>query len=141
MTARLQALPFDPAKLSRLSPGLISSHHQNNYGGVVKRLNAIRNELGSTASPPTERDAWIADEPTGQYARRAGFFYEYLTGRQLDFPGVMAGNYVSALDEEIYVTSSQSTNNQRWRVRDNLPGTRAFCPTVLRLPAVRQAEQ
>jgi Fe-Mn family superoxide dismutase len=49
MDARLQELPFDPAALSRLSPGLITSHHQNNYGGAVKRLNAIRAQLSSTA--------------------------------------------------------------------------------------------
>lgn len=49
MTARLRELPFDPATLSRLSAGLISSHHQNNYGGAVKRLNAIRRDLRSTA--------------------------------------------------------------------------------------------
>ena len=42
MDARIQDLPFDPATLQRLSPGLINSHHQNNYGGAVKRLNAIR---------------------------------------------------------------------------------------------------
>ncbi|WP_229722775.1 Fic family protein [Xylophilus rhododendri] len=93
------------------------------------------------AAPAVELEAWIAAEPTGQYARRAGFFYEYLTGRVLDFAGVAAGNYVSALDEERYLTSSRSTNNQRWRVRDNLPGSRDFCPVVLRTPAVRQAER
>ena len=49
MDARPQALPFDPAALNRLSPGLIASHHQHNYGGAVKRLNAIRAELSSTA--------------------------------------------------------------------------------------------
>ena len=47
MTARLQDLPFDPAALKRLSPALISSHHQNNYGGAVKRLNAIRQDLAA----------------------------------------------------------------------------------------------
>ncbi|MFY9511287.1 MAG: Fe-Mn family superoxide dismutase [Rubrivivax sp.] len=47
MTARLQDLPFDPAALSRLSPALINSHHQNNYGGAVKRLNAIRKDLAA----------------------------------------------------------------------------------------------
>jgi Fe-Mn family superoxide dismutase len=47
MTARLQDLPFDPAALSRLSPALITSHHQNNYGGAVKRLNAIRKDLAA----------------------------------------------------------------------------------------------
>ena len=49
MDARIQALPFDPAALHRLSSGLIESHHQNNYGGAVKRLNAIRAQLGTTA--------------------------------------------------------------------------------------------
>ena len=42
--------------------------------------------------PVAELEAWVAAEPTGQYARRAGFFYEYLTGRRLAFPGVVAGN-------------------------------------------------
>ena len=93
------------------------------------------------AAPAAELEAWVAAEPTGQYARRAGFFYEYLTQRTLDFAGVTAGNYVNALDEEAYLTASQPRNNQRWRVRDNLPGSRNFCPTVLRTPAVRQAEQ
>ena len=38
-------LPFDPAGLSGLSERLLRSHHQNNYGGAVKRLNAIRAQL------------------------------------------------------------------------------------------------
>ena len=49
MDARTQDLPFDPAALHRLSPGLITSHHKNNYGGAVKRLNAIRAQLTSMA--------------------------------------------------------------------------------------------
>lgn len=91
--------------------------------------------------PVAELEAWVAAEPTGQYARRAGFFYEYLTGRQLDFPGVVAGNYVMALDSAPYVTASQPVNNPRWRVRDNLPGSRHYCPMVLRTARVQQAEQ
>lgn len=47
MTARLQDLPFDPVALNRLSPALITSHHQNNYGGAVKRLNTIRKDLAA----------------------------------------------------------------------------------------------
>ena len=38
-------LPFDSAALSGLSPRLLESHHQNNYAGAVKRLNAIRREM------------------------------------------------------------------------------------------------
>lgn len=45
MDARIQPLPFDPSTLQGLSKGLIESHHQNNYGGAVKRLNAIRTQL------------------------------------------------------------------------------------------------
>ncbi len=49
MTARPQDLPFDLAALNHLSPALITSHHQNNYGGAVKRLNAIRRDLAAMA--------------------------------------------------------------------------------------------
>lgn len=49
MDAHLQVPPFDPSALNRLSPGLITSHHQNDYGGAVRRLNAIRAQLPTTA--------------------------------------------------------------------------------------------
>lgn len=89
---------------------------------------------------PAELVMWIVTEPTGQYARRACFLYEWLTGQPLDFPGVMAGNYVNALDPEEYLTASEPVNNPRWRVRDNLPGVRDFCPMIHRTPQVRAAE-
>ncbi|MDB5998493.1 MAG: hypothetical protein JWP52_192 [Rhizobacter sp.] len=91
--------------------------------------------------PAAELEAWIAAEPTGQYARRGCFFYEFLTGRRLAFSGVVTGNYVTALDEAAYVTAAHPVNNPRWRVRDNLPGTRDYCPTVLRTERVLAAEQ
>jgi superoxide dismutase, Fe-Mn family len=50
MNAIPQDLPFDPAALNGLSERLLRSHHQNNYGGAVKRLNAIRAQL-RTAAP------------------------------------------------------------------------------------------
>jgi Fe-Mn family superoxide dismutase len=45
MNALPKQLPFDPSQLTGLSEKLLRSHHQNNYGGAVKRLNAIRAEL------------------------------------------------------------------------------------------------
>ena len=45
MDARPNDLPFEPGSLKGLSEKLIRSHHQNNYGGAVKRLNAIRARL------------------------------------------------------------------------------------------------
>jgi hypothetical protein len=90
--------------------------------------------------PAEQLEAWIEAEPTGQYARRAGFFYELLTGQRLGFAGVASGNYVAALDEKTYLTASKAENNPRWRVRDNLPGTRDYCPMVLRTERVKQVE-
>jgi Fe-Mn family superoxide dismutase len=48
MDALIHPLPFDVAALHGLSSNLITSHHQNNYGGAVKRLNAIRGRLAAT---------------------------------------------------------------------------------------------
>ena len=41
-------LPFDPTKLTGLSEKLLRSHHENNYGGAVKKLNGVRAELDAT---------------------------------------------------------------------------------------------
>ena len=49
MEVRTQDLAFDPAMLEGLSEKLLRSHHQNNYGGAVRRLNAIRTQLGGMA--------------------------------------------------------------------------------------------
>src|ERR1044071_9663719 len=38
-------LPFNPAKLPGLSEKLLTSHHDNNYAGAVKNLNALELEL------------------------------------------------------------------------------------------------
>ncbi|MDR1275433.1 MAG: Fic family protein [Candidatus Accumulibacter sp.] len=92
------------------------------------------------AIPAAELETWVAAEPTGRYARRAGFFYETLTGRRLNFPGVRAGNYVTAIDGDAYLTAPHPLKDTRWRVRDNLPGSRRYCPTVLRTDRVRDAE-
>jgi Fe-Mn family superoxide dismutase len=39
-------LPFDPKAVPGLSEKLLTSHHDNNYVGAVKRLGAIRAEFG-----------------------------------------------------------------------------------------------
>src|SRR6266581_4740490 len=41
----MKPLACDPAKLKGLSEKLIVSHYENNYGGAVKRLNAIAEQL------------------------------------------------------------------------------------------------
>lgn len=43
----IKPLPFDPAKLDGFSEKLIRSHWENNYGGAVKALNAVKQRLVS----------------------------------------------------------------------------------------------
>ncbi|MFC4276699.1 Fic family protein [Achromobacter aloeverae] len=84
---------------------------------------------------------WVAREPTGQYARRAAFLYEWLTGNVLEVPERLAGNYVDAIDEEKMVAASRDRviRAPRWRINDNLAGTREFCPSVIKTKAVETA--
>jgi superoxide dismutase, Fe-Mn family len=47
MTYEMKPLSCHPTKLKGLSEKLIVSHYENNYGGAVKRLNAITAQLES----------------------------------------------------------------------------------------------
>jgi hypothetical protein len=103
---------------------------------LLSRLFSLPIDSGVVA----DLENWIGCEPTGQYSRRACFFYEWLTGKMLSYPGVTSGNYVDALDEDLYFTG-ESKNNTRWRVRDNLPGNKEYCPLVFRTEYIRKAEE
>jgi Fe-Mn family superoxide dismutase len=45
MTYSMKPLGCDPARIKGMSERLIVSHYENNYGGAVKRLNAIEEKL------------------------------------------------------------------------------------------------
>jgi len=45
MSYAMKPLSCDPGRLEGLSEKLIMSHYENNYGGAVKRLNAIAGQL------------------------------------------------------------------------------------------------
>jgi Fe-Mn family superoxide dismutase len=47
MTYSMKPLPFDPQKIKGMSERILVSHYQNNYGGAVKRLNSIADQLAS----------------------------------------------------------------------------------------------
>ncbi|MDH0735089.1 Fic family protein [Achromobacter spanius] len=94
-----------------------------------------------TASGPQPLEEWCRAEPFGQYARRAGFFYEWLTGQQLDVPDLAGGAYVDAISDDAYVTRTKAARDRRWRINNNLPGTPAFCPIIRRSQVLTQALQ
>src|SRR5215208_3025157 len=55
MPYQAKPISFKPPRLKGLSAKLIASHYENNYGGAVRRLNAIRAELAAAdpaAIPP-----------------------------------------------------------------------------------------
>jgi len=75
---------------------------------------------------------WIAESPTSTYARRACFLYEWLTGTEIPVkdPVPAKMRYVDALDTDMQFAAGAIAKDTRFRVNDNLPGTRNFCPLV-----------
>src|SRR5437762_12722607 len=45
MAYAMKPLACDPTRIKGMSEKLIVSHYENNYGGAVKRLNAIAEQL------------------------------------------------------------------------------------------------
>lgn len=84
-----------------------------------------------------EVEALVRAKPTGSYARRIWFLYEWLTGKCLGLPGADRGSYVPVVDpKQQYAT--QGETSPRHRVKNNLPGTPAFCPLVFQTEALKQ---
>src|SRR5207244_12509921 len=65
MSYRMKPLSRDPAKIKGMSERLIISHYENNYGGAVKRLNLIDEQLAEL-----------------DYAKAAGFLINGLKREQ-----------------------------------------------------------
>lgn len=73
--------------------------------------------------------------PTGAYARRLWFLYEWLLQERLDLPDATQGAYALVVDPERQWAIAGTTST-RHRVKNNLPGTPAFCPMIFRTPAL-----
>jgi hypothetical protein len=90
---------------------------------VLKRLFL---EVGDDAIAAIARG-----QPTGSYARRIWFLYEWLTDRTLDLPDAKRGSFCDVLDTDLQL-AAPGERSSRHRVRNNLPGTPQFCPLVFR---------
>ena len=89
----------------------------------------------------TELVDYIKSKPTGKYARRIWFFFEFLTGRRLPIDDLSKGNYLEVLEPDIYYTLSQGEKSQRHRVINNLLGPREFCPIVRKTEKLGEMDQ
>ncbi|MGA3261486.1 MAG: Fic family protein [Bryobacteraceae bacterium] len=96
---------------------------------ILKRLFA--------AVAPAEIEALVRAKPTGSYARRIWFLYEWLMAKRLDLPDAGKGSYEPVVDPERQ-WAVPGENSPRHRVRNNLPGTPEFCPLVFRTQALEE---
>jgi hypothetical protein len=76
------------------------------YDGVNLEVLAAIFLLNNDETFAGQLTEFVRAKPTGQYARRLWFLYEFLTGRLLPLPDVEAGNYVPLLDPSDYFTGT-----------------------------------
>ena len=88
---------------------------------ILKRLFA--------ASGPSPIEAIVRAAPTGAYARRIWFLYEWLMDRRLGLPNADRGAYPLVVDPKRQYTVA-AVNSSRHRIKNNLPGTSEFSPLV-----------
>jgi Fic/DOC family len=88
------------------------------------------------ATGPESIEAIVKATPTGTYARRSWFLYEWLLGKTLDLPAAEKGAYVEVVDTDLQWAAAGVTST-RHRIKNNLPGTPSFCPMIFRTAALR----
>jgi hypothetical protein len=81
------------------------------------------------AAGPVPLEAVVRATPTGSYARRVWFLYEWLLGTRLDLPDADKGGHALVVDPSLQWAAPSATS-PRHRVKNNLPGTPLFCPMI-----------
>lgn len=95
------------------------------YEGIdLAILNAFFSEIQKS-----EISDIVKSEPSGNYARKIWFLYEWLKDDRLDIPDAKKGNFIDLLDGKLQYASTP-VPSRRHRVRNNLPGTRNYCPLI-----------
>lgn len=78
--------------------------------------------------------------PTGAFARRIWFLFEWMTDGTLDLPDAGKVRLVEVVDPAQQFALAGGEVSTRHRIMNNLPGTPRFCPMVRRSPALIVAE-
>ena len=82
--------------------------------------------------------SYIKSKPTGKYARILWFLYEFLIDELLPLDDLTQGNYIDLLDTKQYYTLQKPIYIKRQRVKNNLLGTKEFCPIVRKTKILEQ---
>src|SRR6266571_1045444 len=147
LAPRLAAIAERHHPTSNLSWNLLTPRHRppnTLEGQIVFALKWEGLDLGILAAlfkvvEPREIAELVRATPTGSFARRTWFLYEWLTGRELDVPDPGKVRLVNVVDTEQQVGLQKGTTSPRHKVIDNLPGTRRFCPMIRWTPALQAA--
>jgi len=79
---------------------------------------------------------YAKSKPNRKYTRIIGFLYEFTTDSLIDVK-VTTTNYENILDSSKYITGDP-VKNSKWKVNDNLLGTKEFCPIVRKTTELRE---
>ena len=90
---------------------------------------------------PVEIARMVRDKPTGAYIRRIWFLYEWLMDVRLDLPDSGKVRAVPVVNPKLQFAPESGPLSRRHRVRNNLPGTKRFCPMVRRTPELDRYAQ
>ncbi|MFV1984138.1 MAG: Fic family protein [Thiohalomonadales bacterium] len=103
------------------------------YEGIdLAVLNALFDDID-----PQDIANIVRSEPTGAYSRRIWFLYEWLTEVTLKLGDAQQGNFVPLINDSLQYAAAPR-DSKRHRVRNNLPGTREFCPLIRRTKKLDQ---
>ena len=78
----------------------------------------------------SELEANLPEQPESSFARRIGYLYEWLTGEEIKAVVAPRAAYVRVVDETLQFGRADGPRDGKFRVINNLPGNRQFCPLV-----------
>jgi hypothetical protein len=90
---------------------------------------------------PAEVTAYVRSKPTGKYARRIWYLYEWIMGEQLEVDDLKRCGYIDLLEADAYVTNRTAKKISRQCVNDNLLGNERFCPIIRCTETLRNFEE
>lgn len=76
--------------------------------------------------------AWLSGTPESRYARAACFLYEWLSDKTLPIEDPVPGRakYINVANPELQIVDPLPSTEGRFRVRNNLLGSRNFAPLI-----------
>jgi Fe-Mn family superoxide dismutase len=95
----IKPLPFDPTKLKGLSEKLLRSHHENNYSGAVKALNAVEQRLAALLKDKDVPPYVYGDLKREELVRTGSVVLHELYFGSLGGDGNAAGDVLKAIQQ------------------------------------------